>query len=87
MEPQNYARLKTIQESKCWSLGVTGFDNHWIRISDVDKETGMKIITAIFPCYFAEALTSQHFSSECPSKMTVLLVYILTFYLKWIRTD
>jgi len=39
----------------------------------------MKNITVIFPCYFAEALTSQHFSSECPSKMTILLVYIFTF--------
>jgi hypothetical protein len=48
-------------------------------MSGVDKETSMKNIAVIFPCYFAEALTSQHFSSECPSKMTILLVYIFTF--------
>jgi hypothetical protein len=75
MEPQIYAPIKTIRESKCWSWRVTGFAIHWIRISGVDKETGMKNITVIFPCYFAEALISQHFSSECPSKMTILVVF------------
>lgn len=48
-------------------------------MSDVDRETDMKNITVIFPCYFAVVLTSQHFSSECQPKITVLLVYIFTF--------
>ena len=34
----------------------------------------MKNTTVFFPCYFAKALTSQHFSSEGPSKMTALPV-------------
>ena len=48
-------------------------------MSGVDEETGMKNITVIFPCYFAEALTTQQFSPEGPSKLTVLLVYIFIF--------
>jgi hypothetical protein len=70
--------MPILRSSENQNAGHSGFDIHWIQISGVDKETAMNNITVIFPCYFVEALTGQHVSSECPSKMTVLLVFIFT---------